>query len=69
MPASIKEHDPPTGNLIDTAGAVDVAAGAALMVFSELVHHVIGGVLIAFGLFLFYYARKTRKDLSPRGHD
>jgi hypothetical protein len=66
MAASIKEHDPPTGNIIDAAGVVDVAAGAALMVFSELVHHVIGGILIAFGLFLFYYARKKRDDLSPK---
>jgi hypothetical protein len=63
MGNSIKDHDPPTGNIIDTAGAVDVAAGGALLVFSELIHNVIGVVLIAFGLFLFYYARKYREDL------
>ena len=66
MGNSIKEHDPPTGNIMDLAGAVDVAAGGLLLVFSEMIHNVIGVVLIAFGLFLFYYARKTRDDLpSP----
>ncbi len=66
MGNSIKDHDPPTGLVIDTAAAVDVAAGGALLVFSETIHNVIGVVLIVFGLFLFYYARKTRDDLpSP----
>ena len=66
MPNSIKDHDPPTGNIMDTAGAVDVAAGGLLLVFSEMIHNVIGIVLIGFGLFLFYSARKMRAHLpSP----
>jgi len=66
MGNSIKDHDPPTGNIMDAAGAVDVAAGGLLLVFSEMIHNVIGVVLIAFGLFLFYYARKNRDDLPAR---
>lgn len=71
MGNSIKDHDPPTGNIMDAAGAVDVAAGGLLLVFSEMIHNVIGIVLIAFGLFLFYYARRTRADLpsSPAKAD
>ena len=66
MGNSIKEHDPPTGLVLDAAGAVDVAAGGALLVFSEMIHNVIGVVLIGFGLFLFYYARKIHDRLpSP----
>jgi hypothetical protein len=63
MSNSIKDHDPPTGSTIEVAGAVDVVAGGLLLVFSELIHNVIGVALIAFGLFLFYYARKMRDDL------
>jgi len=54
---SIGSHDPPTSNLINAAGVVDVVAGGLLMVFSEAIHNVIGAVLIAFGLYLFYYVR------------
>ena len=53
----IKDIDPPFAGVVDTAAAVDVAAGGLLLVFSETIHNVIGGVLIAFGLFLFYYSR------------
>lgn len=55
--ATIRDHDPPTGNLMDTAAAINVGAGGLLMVYSGLIHHVIGGVLIALGLYLFYYVR------------
>lgn len=63
--ASLASHDPPTGAVVNAAGAVDVAAGGLLLVFSEMIHNVIGVVLIAFGLFLFYYAR-THKVRSPQ---
>jgi len=63
MGNTIRDHDPPVGNLIDGGAAVDVVAGGLLLVFSELIHNVIGVVLIAFGLFLFYYNRKFRPEL------
>ena len=55
--ATIRDHDPPTGNLINTTGAVNIGAGGLLMVFSGLIHHVIGAVLIVLGAYLIYYAR------------
>ncbi len=63
--STIKDHDPPTGAVINTAAAVDVAAGGLLLVFSDLIHNIIGVVLIAFGLYLFYYVR-THK-VAPHG--
>jgi uncharacterized membrane protein YfcA len=58
MAKPIQDLDPPVAPLINTAGAIDVAAGALLLVFSELIHNVIGVVLILFGLYLFYRARQ-----------
>ena len=49
---------PPVAPLINTAGAVNVVAGALLLVYSELIHNIIGVVLIIFGLYLFYRARQ-----------
>ncbi len=57
---SIGDHDPPTGNVLNAAGAVDIVAGGLLLVFSELIHNIIGVGLIAFGIFLLYYARTHR---------
>ncbi len=60
----IKDLDPPVAPLLNTAGAIDVAAGALLLVFSELIHNVIGVVLIVFGLYLFYRARQIRAAVA-----
>ena len=65
MGNTIDDHDPPTGAIMNTAAAVDVAAGVLLLVFSELIHNVIGVVLIAFGLALFYVTNFLRWERLP----
>lgn len=57
---TIKDFDPPTSGVINGAAAVDVVGGGLLLVYSELIHNVIGVVLIATGLFLFYWNRTRR---------
>jgi hypothetical protein len=62
---TIKDLDPPTNVVINTAAAVDVVAGGLLLVYSELIHNVIGVGLIVLGLFLLYWNRTHR--IKPTG--
>jgi hypothetical protein len=57
---SIKDFDPPTHNVVNGAAAADVVAGGLLLVYSELIHNVIGVILIAVGPFLFYWNATRR---------
>lgn len=64
MDAAIGSLDPPVAPLVGGAGAVNVTAGVLLLIFSELIHNVIGVVLIALGLFLIYYSRKVARAVA-----
>lgn len=59
--AQIHDYDSATGNVLIAGGAVDTAAGVALVALSEPIHIAIGVVLIVFGLFLFTWAAIPHK--------
>ena len=65
----IKDLIPPVPLVINAAAAADVVAGTLLLVFSELIHNVIGVVLILLGIYLFLYARRVTAalDRTPDG--
>lgn len=60
MAKSLKDLDPPIPLVIDGTAALNGAAGVLLLANSDLIHHVIGVVLLLSSAFLFWYGRRIR---------